>query len=49
MSFCSVAKYYNTAELAEVKASLKNIEGAVTFNASKALLRFSIAFRIENN
>lgn len=44
MSFCSVSKYYNTAELGEVKASLTNIEGTVTFYASKALLSFGIAF-----
>lgn len=40
----SVSKYYNRAELAEVKASLTNIEGTVTFYASKALLSFGIAF-----
>ena len=27
---CSVAKYYNKAELAEVKSSLINMEGTVT-------------------
>lgn len=40
----SLSKYYNRAELAEVKASLTNIEDAVTLYASKALLSFGIAF-----
>ena len=45
---CSVVKYYNRTELAEVKASLMNTEGAVILYVSTtSIIMCTPMFRVE--